>query len=80
MQGVGWAFKNYVNHNLSKLVIEPENCRPPHVFLEFLVGGNAAIRVTSSAVSVLFVFFYLMIWEDLKLSIAKEGHTKKMTM
>ena len=34
MQGIGWAFINYGNHNLSKLVIEPESCRPPHNVLE----------------------------------------------
>ena len=31
MQGINWAFKKYKNQNLSKLVIEPENCRPPHI-------------------------------------------------
>ena len=34
MQGIGWAFINYGNHNLSKLVIEPEKCWPPHNVLE----------------------------------------------
>ena len=32
-QGIGWAFKKYGNHNLTKLAIEPENCRSPHIMI-----------------------------------------------
>ena len=28
---IDWAFRNYGNNNLSKLDIEPENCRPPQL-------------------------------------------------
>ena len=31
MQGTDWAFNKYGTHNLSKLDIELEICRPPQI-------------------------------------------------
>ena len=38
MKGISWAFKKYGNNDFSKLVIELENYRPPHIYEQFSKG------------------------------------------
>ena len=41
MQELVGALKKYGNHNLSKVFIEPKNCRPPHMkglYFNFIRG------------------------------------------
>ena len=43
MQGIGWALKHH--GNLSKLVIERENCKPPHILQNYYVEQTILLHV-----------------------------------
>ena len=49
MQGIGWASKKYGILYLFKLIIEPENCRPPDNFArDYLINYRNLADIMSN--------------------------------